>query len=350
MKISRYNSQKIKVLSFMAILMVLFIHAVFHEAKEFPISAYVQEFCAFSGLSIVANPLFFCISGFLFFTGMTEVSECYPKIKKRVKTLLVPYIIWNVIFVLWYVVLGIVPGISQYINSNLVDNICSNGPLIALYNLFIVPAGFQLWFLRDLMMYIVLSPVIYLVIQRLRFFGLLILFIFGSLGLVYFPPEIKFWGAFFFTLGGYIALLKPSEVLQIKISPAMAVCCFVIYILNAIVRPLNIISLAGTDMVVELCALIAIWRLYDVVVKDEKGKLVSFFAFCGSYSFFIYLFHEPAFNIIKKLGIKVCGGGSISLIILYLICPFIMIAVSIAVANLLQKMMPKIYAVIVGGR
>ncbi len=350
MKISRYNSQKIRVLSLVAILMVLYIHAVFNEAKTFPISAYVQEFCAFSGLSFVANPLFFSISGFLFFLGIKKASECYSKIKKRTKTLFVPYIIWNVIFVLWYVGMSIIPWGRQYVNSNIIDDINSNGPIHALYSLFIAPAGFQLWYLRDLMLYVVISPAIYFIIKRFGLYGLLFLFITGSLGLIYLPSEIKIWGAFFFTLGGYIALFSSLEDLKAKISPAMAGFCLVVYILNAVVRPLGVFPLAGTDIVVELCGLIAIWRLYDIIVENENGRLVKFLASLGSYSFFIYLFHEPAYNIIKKLGIKVCGVGEMNLIILYLICPFVMAAVSIAIAKLLQNIMPKVYTVIVGGR
>ena len=37
----------------------------------------------------------------------------------------------------------------------------NNGPLHGLYALFVVPASFQLWFLRDLIIYVMLSPLIY---------------------------------------------------------------------------------------------------------------------------------------------------------------------------------------------
>lgn len=350
MKISSYNSQKIKVLSFVAIMMVLFIHAVFNEAKDFPVSAYVQEFCAFGGLSFVANPLFYCISGFLFFLGASHVKDCYPKIRKRARTLLVPYLIWNIVFVLWYEVLGFIPGVSAYINSDMTSGLVHNGPLHALYELFIVPAGFQLWYVRDLLIYVMLSPAIYLLIKYTKTVGLLLLFVAGTWGLLYLPSEIKIWGAFFFTLGGYIALHSSLEDLLQKISPTMACVCLIIYLLNAILRPLGIISLKGTDMIVELCGLIAIWRLYDVIVKREDSATIQQLAAWGGYSFFIYLFHEPAFNIIKKIGVKVLGVHEWSMILLYLVCPFVMCAIAICVAKVMQKFIPKTYSVLVGGR
>lgn len=348
MNISSYSSQKIKVLSFVAIMMVLYIHAVFTEAKDYPMVAYVQEFCAFSGLSFVANPLFFCISGFLFYLGVNKISDCYPKIAKRAKTLMVPYLVWNIIFVLWYVILGVVPGVSSYINSDITGDIMNNGSLHGLYALFVVPASFQLWFLRDLIIYVLLSPLIYIIIKELKVVGLILIFVAGTVGLLYLPSEIKIWGAFFFTLGGYIAIYSSLD--KIKITKPFAYACLFIYLLNAVLRPSGLILLKGTEMVVELCGLIAVWGGYDFFVKTENKKVVKTLAKLGSYSFFIYLFHEPTFNIIKKLGIKFVGCSEPALIVLYLLCPFIMAAISITVAILLQKIMPKVYSIIVGGR
>lgn len=68
MKISNYNSQKIRVLNLFAILMVLYIHGDYIEATEFKYANVLQGLLGFSGLSLLANPLFFCISGFLFLT------------------------------------------------------------------------------------------------------------------------------------------------------------------------------------------------------------------------------------------------------------------------------------------
>lgn len=350
MKISTYNSQKINVLSFIAIMMVLFIHAVFLEAKEYTTSAYIQEFCAFSGLSFVANPLFYCISGFLFFLGVNHMKDCYPKISKRAWTLLVPYLIWNIIFVLWYVVLGVIPGVSAYVNSDMTSELVNNGPFHALYQMFIVPAGFQLWYVRDLIIYVMLSPAIYLFIKHAKMFGLLLLFVAGTFGLLHLPSEIKIWGAFFFTLGGYIALHSSLEVLQHKITPSIACVCLCVYLFNAVIRPLDIISLKGTDIVVELCGLIAIWRLYDIIVKYEDSAIIRQLAEWGNYSFFIYLFHEPTFNIIKKIGVKVLGVSEWSMILLYLLCPFVMCTTAIGVAKVLQKIIPRTYTILVGRR
>lgn len=115
-------------------------------------------------------------------------------------------------------------------------------------------------------------------------------------------------------------------------------------------RSFQLFPYSGCDILIELCGLIAMWRLYDVIVKTGTGKLTILLATLGNYAFFIYLFHEPTFNIIKKLGIKILPMQEHYLIGLYLITPFIMAALSIIVAKYLKKILPKTYGVLVGGR
>lgn len=329
--------------------MVLYIHACFKEAASFPVASYLQGFLQFSGLSIVANPLFFAISGFLFFYGMAKVEDCYPKIKKRIRTLLIPYIIWNFIFVLWYVVLKYTPGVSSFVNSNIIEMITEGSMHHRLKVFFIDPIAFQLWFLRDLIIYVLLTPLFYLLLKRTKLLLLVLLFIIATLALIYLSPKIKVWGCFFFVLGGYLAIHSSLDRIA-RLSPWIVWGCAAIYFLNAILRPLKLIPLNGTDVFVEVCGLIFVWRVYDYIVKDESNRLIRILANLGGYCFFIYLFHEPAFNIIKKLGIKLLGVNEVSLIILYLICPWIMFYCSIGVAKLWKKFFPSFYSICVGGR
>lgn len=97
MKIDSYNTKKIKVLSSVLILLVLYIHSFYNEAIGTKYASFVQVFLGNGGVSNVAVPMFFAISGVLFFNGVTSIKDCFPKIKKRIKSLLIPYVIWNII-------------------------------------------------------------------------------------------------------------------------------------------------------------------------------------------------------------------------------------------------------------
>ena len=347
---TRYNSIKIRVLNSVAIVLVLYIHNVYTEAGSYSVANYIQTALGYGGISLLANPLFFCISGFLFFNGINSIKDCYPKIKKRGRTLLVPYIIWNIIFVIWFVVLQNLPGISSMINSDVVGEITHNGLLNGLYVVFIKPIAFQLWFVRDLMLYVIFSPVIFFLLKHTKCFLPIALFIISWLGLMYLPSGIRLWGAFFFVLGGLIAVYYSLEKVSSVLKKPVIIIALLLYVVNALLTPLVEELIPGSGVLFMLCGVIAIWGGYDLLIKNEDSKLVNKLAFGGGYSFFVYCFHEPVLNIIKKVGLKVLGASDVSLTILYVVNPLVMCAIAILLAMMLQRYIPKIYSILMGGR
>lgn len=347
-KLSRHESQKIKVLSFLLILMVLYIHNGYIESSTFPFALFIQEFLGYTGIGVVANSLFFFISGYLFYNGVGNIKDCFPKIKKRVRSLFVPYITWNIIFVLWFVVLGLIPGVSKFVNSDVVGAITKNGFFNAVYVLFVKPVAFQLWFLRDLILYVAISPLLYYLLNKLgKLFPLLLLLI-GTCGLVFLPSEIKLWGVFFFVWGGYVSNYQFGEYFG-GMPQWMKIVAGIIYVGYSIINSLGVINLSAVSMIASICGIISIFTIYDFIFTTEN-KLTKMFAKAGSFSFFVYLFHEPVFNIIKKIGLIVFGHTQTSLIILSIINPLVMMGGAIVVAIVMKKIAPKFYSFLVGGR
>ena len=346
MVISEYNSHKIKALSFISIVFVIYIHSPYLEAAGFPVARVVQAFVADFGLALFAVPMFFAISGMLFFNGAKKVSDCYPKIRKRIRTLLVPYIIWNLIFVGWYVVMAITPGVSSFVNSDMLSNLNLSDPLDTLNFLFIEPARFHLWFLRDLMLFVCMSPLIYIAVKKAPWMTLAIVFL--ATGWI---PRC---GLCYFVAGGVLSLHYNLETLKRFLSTPVTIVCLSLYLLNALVTvmfgayPENAFWQYYIKLM-SFVAILAVWGGYDLISNFKLINTKLFNPFPG-YSFFIYLFHEPAFNIIKKLGLRLLGVHEWALILLYLVNPIIMCAIAIMVAMALQKIMPKTYSILVGGR
>lgn len=105
------------------------------------------------------------------------------------------------------------------------------------------------------------------------------------------------------------------------------------------------------EVFVNLASLYVVWRTYDILAKGY-GDIAQHGLWkwvCG-YSFFIYLFHEPTFNIIKKLTLAIAGVSEPTLILLYYINPWIMVAFAVIVAKLLQRIMPPVYKILTEGR
>ena len=122
---TQYLSDKFKVLSLISIILVLYIHSGFHdypnEIQGMIFNANLQNFIS-GMIGRCAVPLFYAISGYLFFTGLyggrnANYQKLWFKIKKRGKTLLVPYIIACLFPVVFNLALEFIPGIEQFVNN-----------------------------------------------------------------------------------------------------------------------------------------------------------------------------------------------------------------------------------------
>lgn len=139
-------------------------------------------------LTHIAVPAFYVISGYLFFynTRIWNFDIYKTKIKKRFHTLIIPYILWNVIA--YALLFGVV----------LVKNICTgdwNGDFSLSLDIFwnyyswksgydwlgneivhTAPINLPLWFLRDLIVLSILSPLLYWLVTRFKYYFIAILF------------------------------------------------------------------------------------------------------------------------------------------------------------------------------
>ena len=228
----------------------------------------------------------------------------------------------------------------------MLSSIQFSNPVSTLHFLFIAPAGFHLWFLRDLMVFVLLSPVLYGAIKHFPWLTILLLFI--GLGWI---PRL---GIVYFALGGVIALHYDLEGFSALLTKQWSILLLIIYFLNAIlaafgmVRSVNVFGQYCVQ-ITSVIAIAAIWGLYDFVISRDYMFSARMNVML-SYTFFAYLFHEPAFNIIKKLGLKIFGIHEYSLILLYMINPILMFVIAIGVGMFFQKLLPKTYSICVGGR
>ena len=349
-KMTPYLSDKIKVLSLVAITMVIYIHTYYTEGNGFPFFLALQRFLGGVGLSGVANPLFYFTSGYLFFLGVKSVKECFPKMKKRVRTLFVPYLLANTLAFLLYVVLDVVsrlsPSLYGVVNFHILDWF-SLDVFTLLKNIYWGPVAFQLWFVRDMMLFVLLSPLIYYLLawaSRMRVSTLLLLIV--LLCCYFFTCKHVLWMA----IGGLISM---SDVIDItiwkssKLKDAFIIFCGLIFIAFAFCNSIGIVDL---HYGYALFGVIAVWLLYD---KIAKGRIFvpnnKYLATACGFTFFIYLIHEPILLIFKKLPLLV-SSGELMLTICFLFMPLVFIIMTIYMGVLLRKMMPKALSLYMGGR
>lgn len=335
---TQYLSNKLSVLYTVLIVMVVYIHSSYIEANQYDIARFLQNLTG-GGICRIANCLFFCISGYLFARNIHSVNDIWPKLLKRARTLLLPYILWNIIFVLWYVVIDSLPGISAFSNTHIIEVYANQSVGETLYSLFIAPAAFQLWFLRDLMVMLLFTPLLWW-IARKQWIVVLVLALASTF--------VYAWLIYFWL--GIIIAVKQWDIENYR-RPKMAVfISALIYVGYAIYIAWGGISARVVEVFVNIVGLYLVWSLYDIAARGRYMADKGLWKYLCGYSFFIYCFHEPAFNVIKKLALAVCGTSEPVLIIFYYVNPWLMVLAAVAVAKILQRMTPNIYKILTGGR
>ena len=128
------------------------------------------------GAFTAAVPTFFMISGYLFFKSVNTIKDVIDKIRRRFFSLFVPFVAWSFFYYFFYLVIGNLFDISTPIKFSVADAIKS----ILLYKYV-----FPMWYMLDLCIFIVLSPIIFFVKKSpnwVRYILLFSLFICGLLG------------------------------------------------------------------------------------------------------------------------------------------------------------------------
>lgn len=177
-----------------------------------------------------AVPTFFVISGFLFFNNFQEWSQdgYIKKIKSRIKTLLVPYFIWNLIPFILFVATGIIFELKNgNISTGTLSSLANKAPHV-FYDYYVwegaktdwlgnplssaAPFNVPMWYIRDLFIACLLTPLIYKAIKRLKISVIIILFMAYISRIWAQIPGLGIESIFFFSLGSYFALEKLSIV------------------------------------------------------------------------------------------------------------------------------------------
>lgn len=346
---SQYLSDKIKLLSFLAIILVLYIHSDFHDYPHeifgMKFNHYLQRAIS-TQLGRCAVPLFYMISGYLFFRNVNSQSDVLEKMKKRVKSLLIPYIIAAIFFPMFLLLVEQIPFAANMSNGGRIITEFQKPMGDVLRELFIAkdgvtsPLAFHLWFLRDLIIIVVCCPVLFFLRKYLK--SELVCLIFFILSYVYMP--IVSFSSFFWFIAGE-AFLNRMEKVRSWIWP-------VIYIVISIIEMLSSNDcFTYLQIPITFVGVIAIWSVYDILVdKSFYLNHHHYMSIACSFTFFIYLFHEPTLNIVRKLLILILGRTSIGFSINYLVSPWIFVILFILLGLFFRKYIPRLYSICVGGR
>jgi len=319
--------------------------------------------------AFAAVPTYFLLSGYLFWRegGSWNWNLYGKKIKSRAKTLLLPYVIWNILSVLSFVIAMAVEGkhtqdiigYLQEIGPSGLWDYCIWGRHKTNWLGWAIPNSgpfvISLWFLRDLIVAILFSPVIFWFLKKTKIWGIVILFI------CYWSkiwPQIHGFGIdafFFFAIGLYLSMNKISiadvakRIKRYSLTGA-ALFTFPCIYFNGVTTHIG-------RQIFPLFAICAVWSyIYGGIRLTEKNKLRIPSTFIAG-SFFVYALHAcPIANIGSLLAFvntKLApffyrfAGGSL---IYFLLAPFFTAAICYLAYYPIQKWMPTLSLCLTGHR
>ena len=355
MIISKTTSASINYIRFFLCVLVVFLHSGsdlisldvnFTIFGKFLIKVLTGFICQ------TAVPIFFFISAFLLFSKYRNstniISEYKIQQKKRIKTLLVPYLLWNLFGVIYVYIKCYFKGdsIDEYPNFFL----C----FIALPDK-IFPADGPLWFIRDLIIMNVLSPILYVLFKNKHLcvcaIGmLLICHIFKIIPTSLYPN--LYIDVIFYPLGAAFGLLNldSGKFGKTGTTCLLLACVFIVLcrIYTIFFPDIIDFSLLPIFELFFLFLLISIGNL----LPPSPGKMASYLLNYSQYCFFIYALHGLIIKPILIAMLKVTSIVSFSEIVsfIYIIAPIITIAVCVLCQNIIKSYSYKLYSILTGNR
>ncbi len=233
------QSKVITALRLPLIVCVVLIHVslmdLAHAREAYPLF-FCVNYLTVEVIARTAVPLFFFISGFLFFykTESFSLSIYKQKLRKRFRTLAIPYVSWNAIVILLYIVLQtFLPGLTSGENKPMAD-FSALDYLAAFWDMKMVdadwssyhmPINYPLWFIRDLMVVVLFSPLVYWLVKRLRGYALAGLAFLWMMAWGMPVTGFSTTAFFFFAFGAYFSVNKKLFV-RITPPPPFARNCY----------------------------------------------------------------------------------------------------------------------------
>lgn len=341
-------SSAISWLRFTLIFFIIMLHCYSAVRLEGSYDTYFKVLYPFSlWLGETGVPGFFFISGFLFFYSRKPYGR---KISTRMRTLLIPYVLWNSILLALYVV-AYFAGFQPEINGKPLADYDAIDYLRVFWdrgsydNGNFVPLLCPLWYIRNLLIMCVLSPVFYCLIRYLR--ELFLMAVFCWWVSVYdnaFIPQT----VFFFCLGGYFSVFGLNPLHVFRRQKVLVLTLFVILAIADIASH-TVFSTPVNLQIHRLSLLFNIPVLF--LVADACAERGYCCRMLSQSAFIVFCVHYPLVIVTRRLCVMLFAGASnLTHILLYFASIFVVTAASLAFCLILDRYAPGVKNLLSGNR
>lgn len=298
------------------------------------------------GLGQTAVPGFFMVSSYLFYRGFTW-EKLIPKWRSRVKSLLIPYLVWNLLYYIGYVVATRLPAIVHVIGKPPVPfNLEQIATAVIRYAYNPV-----FWYLYQLILLIALAPVIYVLCKNTWAGGIFLLTVMLALLHNRDFPVLNIDAFFYTCVAAYVSLHRDGwgrAAEQSRPAGRAWLLLLSLALLFGIVVFLDqpgrlLYGTALSTVLRRLWGVCAVWAMSGYVKFPRPREWIK-------HNFFLYAVHFAWVRLFNKVGALILPAHPASALSMFILMPVFMVILSHWIRNVLSGVAPGVFKVLSGGR
>lgn len=298
----------------------------------------------------MAVPAFFVFSGYYAFKGknLEQPSVYLSETSKRVWTLLIPYLLWNLVYIL-ATIAG--ESLATRVGFARAEAFVFSWSKLSDYFWFSC-INYPLWFIRDLIVLTLITPLIHFVLRVTRGYIVPLFFLLC----ICIPDPFRIIGAeprslLFYSTGALFAMKAWSPIDKLK---PLALPSFIIWGIGTFILPCIFTEnyFRAVELPYLVCSIIA-WILLFAMLVKKAPKFIARLQKLNKYVFFLYAAHAIliigfARSIILRFSFF--SKSNIGLILSHLIIAGITLFIVLFVYKVLERIAPKCLSILCGGR
>lgn len=295
-------------------------------------------------LGPVAVPGFFMLSAYQFYRKCM-FRDIGPKMERRIRTVLLPYLLWNFLYYLGYAAAGRIPFLSWISDKTAVE--------------FSIPAMADavlhftcnpvFWYMYQLIFLIALSPLLYPLLKN-RASGILViaaeLYCIGNLIQI---PIINMDALFYYSAAAYGALhaedFLEERRMQGKKGAAVRAAAAVLGTLLAVYfyQGITVRHSVFETVLYRFTVPVTLWTAVPGMRLPDAREWMK-------YGFFLYTIHFILARGINKLGEAFLPHSALTALLLYLAIPAVCVILAWKLGEFLRNYAGPLWRIISGGR
>ena len=340
---------KVTWFSFGFSLLVIWVHSYNAElylgkAPEMA-AVYRLQHAVGDGLGQIAVPGFFMISGYLFYRDFTW-EKLGEKWQRRIRSVLAPYILWNFLYYLGYVIGSRLPWIADVVGKGVIPfHLLAAVDAVINYTY-----NYVFWYLFQLILLILLVPVLYPLLKHRGSRAGLFLVLWWMIAAGKEIPLVNTDALLYYSAAASFALsgrkwVEEGQETDKGGNGRQRVLSGIVFIFGAVFLYRLGLRLAWVPCFV-LCRLLAVAGLW-ITVPDRCLPAARGFM---RHNFYLYGVHFAFVRFINKAGVRIFPAVPVVPMLLYLLMPVLVLMIAEMSGRILRRYMPVLWMLLNGGR